>query len=144
MDLLYKETQEQLSIAKKDLANANEQIQELKFQLSTAELNSTGASSKVDDAIFSTLQDARTNWFSCVQALNQIRGALVPSFPEFEFGAADLQTKVQLLVASTPSNYFQMAEERDNFARANQDYAIDLRALQAENYRLRVQAAKHS
>ena len=133
-----------MSIAKKDLADANEKIQELRFQLSTAELNSPEASSKFDDAISSALQDARKNWFSCVQALNQIRGALVPSFPEFDFSAADLQTKVQLLVASTPSKFFQMAEEHDNFARANQEYAIDLRALRAENHRLRVQAAKHS
>ena len=100
------------------------------------------ADQKSDDAFSSALQDARQNWFSCIQALNQIRGALVPSFPEFDFSAADLHTNVQQLVARTPSNYFQVLDERDDFARANQDYAIDLRALRAENYKLRV--ARHS
>ena len=100
------------------------------------------ADQKSDDAFSSALQDARQNWFSCIQALNQIRGALVPSFPEFDFNAADLHTNVQQLVARTPSNYFQVLDERDDFARANQDYAIDLRALRAENYKLRV--ARHS
>ena len=145
LELLYKESQEQLSIAHKDLADANVTIQELKFQLSTFQNTLPEASPKFDDALSSALQDARQNWFNCTQALNQIRGALVPSFPEFDFSAADLQTRVQLFVATTPSNYFQIMNERDDFARANQDYAIDLRAMRAENYKLRVQAAaKHS
>ena len=145
LELLYKESQEQLSIAHKDLADANVTIQELKFQLSTFQNTLPEASPKFDDALSSALQDARQNWFNCIQALNQIRGALVPSFPEFDFSAADLQTRVQLFVATTPSNYFQIMNERDDFARANQDYAIDLRAMRAENYKLRVQAAaKHS
>ena len=144
LDLLNKESQEQLSIARKEVADANEKIQELKFQLSTVQITLPEASPKIDDTISSALQDARQNWFSCIQALNQIRGALVPSFPEFDFSTADLQSNIQLLVARTPSNYFQVLNERDDFARANQDYAIDLRAMRAENYKLRVQLAKHS
>ena len=85
LDLLNKESQEQLSIARKEVADANEKIQELKFQLSTVQITLPEASPKIDDTISSALQDARQNWFSCIQALNQIRGALVPSFPEFDF-----------------------------------------------------------
>ena len=77
-----------------------------------------------------------------IGALNQLRCALVPSIPEFEIGSADLRTNVQSLVATTPANYFQVLNERDDYARANAAYARDLRSLRAEYYKLRVQIAK--
>ena len=35
----------------------------------------------------------------------------------FEIGSADLRTNVQSLVTTTPANYFQVLNERDDYAR---------------------------
>jgi hypothetical protein len=159
-------TKEQLNAAQLSIVNLNLEVTASQQLLSTAQERSEDSASEANglryrlSTALDKLADSNRRWASAAAAtelpqkndrqllvehigvLNQLRCALVPSIPEFEIGSADLRTNVQSLVATTPANYFQVLNERDDYARANAVYARDLRSLRAEYYKLRVQIAK--
>ncbi len=159
-------TKEQLNAAQLFVANLNPEVTALQQLLSTAQERIADSESQASDLRYrlsialNKLADSNRRWASAaaatelplqndrqllveqISALNQLRCTLVPSIPEFEIGSADLRTNVQSLVATNLSNYFQVLDERDDYARENEAYARDLQSLRAENYKLRVQIAK--
>ncbi len=138
-------SQQLLSTAQERTEDSASQANGLRYRLSIALYKLADSNRRWASAAAATElppQNDRQLLVEQIGALNQLRCALVPSIPEFEIGSSDLRTNVQSPVATTPSNYFQVLNERDDYAQANEAYARDLRSLRAEYYRLRVQIAK--